>query len=57
VIPTKLQGLCLLSSCSFKMEFQPVRQAPVDPGKQKIRVLFDKPARQRDWSVDEPISS
>ena len=32
----KLQGLLRMSSCVDKILSQPVRQAPEDPGRQKI---------------------
>ena len=36
---------------------QPVAQALLEPGRQKITVRLANPARQRDWMVDEPISA
>ncbi len=36
---------------------QPVSQALVEPGRQKTKVPFASPARQRDCSADVPISS
>ena len=46
--PTKLHGRCSLSSWSRIMPSQAVRQAPVDPGIQKITVPFASPANARD---------
>jgi hypothetical protein len=39
------------------MRFQPVRQAPGEPGMQKIMLAFASPANARDWMVEVPISS
>ena len=36
---------------------QPVRQAPVDPGKQNIKVALATPDTARDAMVEVPISS
>ena len=54
---TKLHGRECGCRVALLKSFQPVRHAPVDPGKQKIAVLFAIPATARDWSVDIPISS
>lgn len=35
---------------------QAVRQAPVEPGRQKMSVRLAIPATARDWMVDMPIS-
>ena len=52
----KLQGLWPLSSCSRMMWSQPVRQAPVEPGRQKMAVPLASPPNARDCIVELPIS-
>ena len=53
---TILHGVVLQSSCGATTLSQPVRQAPVEPGKQKIKVPLARPPIQRDAIVDVPIS-
>ena len=38
------------------MRAHAVRQAPVEPGMQKMTVPFAMPANALDWTVEEPIS-
>ena len=53
----KLQGRVRISSCGSRIFSQAVRQAPLEPGTQKIKVPFASPATVRDCMVEVPISS
>ena len=53
----KLQGWNVLSSWSWMMPTHAVRQAPVEPGMQKITVRLARPPKARDCSAELPISA
>ena len=55
MISTKLHGRCWLLSCHCKMPSQASRQAPGEPGRQKMYVPCESPAHARDWIVEVPI--
>ena len=46
-----------LSSCGRITSCQAVRQAPGEPGMQKMMVPLARPAKARDWIVAAPISA
>src|SRR5690606_4317009 len=54
MISTKLQGRWRLSSCHLRTPCQASRQAPVEPGRQKISVPCAMPPQARDWMVEVP---
>jgi hypothetical protein len=52
---TRLQGLWRLSSCSRMSSSQAVRQAPEEPGRQKMKVALATPATARDCRLEVRI--
>ena len=52
-----MQGRVRASSCARMMVSQAVRQAEVDPGRQKMKVWLASPAKARDCRLEVPISS
>jgi hypothetical protein len=53
----KLQGRVRISSWDNRISAQAVRQAAVEPGRQKTQVPLANPANVRDWTVKMPVSS
>ena len=51
---TMLQGMWRLSSCQRMSLSHPSFTAPLEPGRQKMKVALATPAHARDCSVDVP---
>jgi hypothetical protein len=57
MISTKLQGRWRLSSWNFKIPCQASLHAPGEPGTEKTKVSFIRPAQALDWIVEVPTFS